>query len=415
MKLQTSLILFLFLTKSIFSQSGFVYTYYSSGKIEGVLFYANEVLEGKCYWYHENGNLKAEKVYSNGKLNGLTREFDDTGLMREEISIKNGVRDGLSKYYYPNGALKSILSYENGILVKQVHIDNDPLYVAPLEAYKYANTQDRIKDNEDLFLCEGADICPKPVGGMNEIIKYLVYPEHAKLYGLEGFVTVVVSIDTFGLVKNIEVINDLGLGTKEAAIDAVKASRFLPGEKNGKVVDSKVLFKIPFILNGKILYAASVESKEQDYNSISKKSENEKPLNQQIEKKESYVKIENKTSNESKNNNILETEKKVIRKNFDCDFDICAKPKDGIKSILDNFVMPTIVKRKGIEGEVIVEATVDIYGNVRDTKVVKELGFGCDIAVEVAILQTKFEPAISKGKPIRSNVKIIIPIVQEKK
>jgi len=72
MKLKTSLILFLLLTKSIFSQSGFVYTYYSSGKIEGVLFYANEVLEGKCYWYHENGNLKAEKVYSNGKLNGLT-------------------------------------------------------------------------------------------------------------------------------------------------------------------------------------------------------------------------------------------------------------------------------------------------------------------------------------------------------
>ena len=413
MKLNTLLILLILLSIPIFSQSGFVYTYYSSGKIEGVLFYANEVLEGKCYWYHENGNLKAEKVYSNGKLNGLMLEFYDNGLMSEEISIKNGVRDGLSKYYYPNGALKSILSYENGILVKQVHIDNDPLYVAPLEAYKYANTQDRIKDNEDLFLCEGADICPKPVGGMNEIIKHLVYPDHAKLYGLEGFVTVVVSIDTIGIVKNIEVINDLGLGTKEAAIDAVKASRFLPGEKNGIVVASKVLFKIPFILNGKILYATSVEKKEYDYNSISQQSENIQPLQEQIEKKDNDIKIENKLANEPKNNIIPVNEKEVIRKNFDCDFDICAKPKDGIKTILDNFVMPKIVKRKGIEGEVIVEATVDIYGNVRDTKVVKELGFGCDIAVEVAILQTKFEPAISEGKPIRSKVKIIIPIVKE--
>lgn len=392
------LILLVLLSIPIFSQSGFVYTYYSSGKIEGVLFYANEVLEGRCYWYHENGNLKAEKVYSNGKLNGLSREFDDTGLMLEEISIKNGVRDGLSKYYYDNGALKSILSYENGVLIKQVHIDYDSLYVAPLEAYKYANTQDRIKDNEDLFLCEGADMCPKPVGGMNEIIKHLVYPEHAKLYGLEGFVTVVVSIDTIGVVKNIQVLNDLGLGTKEAAIDAVKASRFLPGEKDGKTVASKVLFKIPFMLSGKILYAASTI----------KDDGKAKPINPKAD--------ENKIQNEKENENLVidKTETKIEPKLFECDLDICAKPKDGIKGIFDNLIIPSVAKRKGIEGEVIVETTVDIYGNVRDTKVIKQLGYGCDDAVEVAILQTQFEPGISGGKPVRSIVKIKVPIVQEK-
>jgi len=401
MKLNKLLILFILLSSSLFSQSGFVYTYYSSGKVDGILFFVKDVLDGKSYWYHENGNLKAEKNYSNGKLDGLSKEFYDTGLMQIEIATKNGVRDGLTRHYYDNGALQSILSYENGVLIKQVNIDNDPLYVAPLDAYKYANTQDRIKDNEDLFLCEGADICPKPVGGMNEIIKHLVYPKHAKLYGLEGFVTLIVTVDDLGLVEKITVLDDLGLGTKEAAIDAVKASRFLPGEKDGKQVKSKVLFKIPFMLNGKILYATSSPKSTQKKNEVADVTNVDTQLvDAKVEKL-----VDNQTDKATIN---------VTPKNFDCDLDICAKPKKGIKGILDNFVMPAMVKRKGLEGEVVIEAVVDIYGNVRDTKVIQELGYGCDIAVEVAVLQTKFEPGISDGKPVRSNVKIRVPIVQKK-
>ncbi len=406
MKSTFYLFILLFST-TLFAQSGFVYTYYSSGEVDGVLFYVNNVLDGKSYWYHENGNLKAEKNYSNGKLNGLSKEFYDTGLMKSEIAIKHGVRDGLTKNYYENGALQSILSYENGVLIKEVNIDNDPFYVAPLDAYKYANTQDRIKDNEDLFLCEGADICPKPVGGMNEIIKHLVYPKHAKLYGLEGFVTLVVTINVDGIVEDISVLNDLGLGTKEAAIDAVKASRFLPGEKDGKQVKSKVLFKIPFMLNGKILYATPSPKgkKKKDYTVASNKTNENLDVVAHI--------------NDATKNNISKSDKTEIPKveklikNFDCNIDVCAKPKEGIKGILDNFVMPSMVKRKGIEGKVIIEVVVDKYGNVRNTKVIKKLGYGCDIAVEVAILQTKFEPGILANKPVRSTVKIIVPIIQK--
>lgn len=392
MKFSILLTLLLILSSTLFAQSGFVYTYYSSGKVEGVLFYASGVLEGTSYWYHENGNLKAEKTYSNGKLNGFLKEFDDTGLMMQEISVRNGVRDGLTRFYYPNGALKSILSFEKGELIKQVNIDNDPLYVAPLEAYKYANTQERIKDNEDLFICEGAEICPKPVGGMNEIIKHLVYPEHAKLYGLEGFVTVVVSVDSIGTVTEIDVLNDLGLGTKEAALEAVKTSRFLPGEKDGKSVSSKVLFKIPFMLDGKILFATS-------------KNQNvtpEKELNSEINSIDE--KVENDTTEVSE----------VIVKIFECDIDICPKPKKGIKGVLDNLILPPVAKRLEIEGEIIAEAVVDIYGNVRDTKIIEGLGYGCDDAVEAAIFQTEFEPGILDGNQVRSTVKIRVPIVQGK-
>ncbi len=386
-----------------FAQDGFTYTYYSSGEVEGVLFFANNVREGTSYWYHENGNLKAEKTYSNGRLTGLAKEFYDSGLMKSEISVNYGVRDGISKYYYENGALEKIFSYENGVLIKQVYIENDPLYVAPLDAYKYANTQERIEDNEDLFICEGADRCPKPVGGMDEIIKHLVFPKHAKLYGLEGFVTVIAAVDSLGKVEDVEVLNDLGLGTKEAAIDAVKASRFLPGEKEGITVKSKVIFKIPFLLNSKILYAAASSKKKTDSGNETDQNINEADK----DKLETDTIADSTLSAENIDENPLPV-------NFICEIDICAKPKDGIKSILDNFVLPSLVKRKGLEGEVVVETIVDKYGNVRDTKVLSGLGYGCDIAVEVAILQTKFENGLQNGKPTRCVVKIKVPIIQEK-
>ena len=76
--------------------------------------------------------------------------------------------------------------------------------------------------------------------------------------------------------------------------------------------------------------------------------------------------------------------------------------------------MPSIIKRKELEGEVIVETTVDIYGNVRDTKVLGDIGYGSGIAVEVAILQTKFEPGMQNGKPKECVVKIKVPIIQPK-
>ncbi len=76
--------------------------------------------------------------------------------------------------------------------------------------------------------------------------------------------------------------------------------------------------------------------------------------------------------------------------------------------------MPSLVKRKELEGEVIVETTVDKFGIVRDTKVLSGLGYGCDIAVEVAILQTKFENGVQNGEPTRCIVKIRVPIVQQK-
>jgi len=385
------LVIILLLTLSVIAlaQDGFLYTYYPSGKVDGVIFFASDVLEGTSYWYYENSNLKAEKTYYNGKLIGVSREFYETGLMKLEISIKDGVRDGLTKSYYNNGGLKEARTYENGRLLKVVEVGYDSLYVAPVDAYQYGNTQNRIQKNHDLFICEGADICPKPVGGMSEVLLHLEYPEHAKLYGLEGYVTLVARVNAEGKVIEVNILRGLGLGCDEAAIEAVKASKFLPGQIDETAVESNVLFKIPFILSNDLQYYYSSPSEEYS------------------------------TSSDVKSDSLSDRTKTVkkirkVFKNFSCDIEQCARPREGIKSIIDNFEMPAIVKRERIEGAVIVETDVDEYGIVLDTKVISGIGYGCNDAIEMAILRTQFEPGISDGKPSPCKVRITVPIIHEK-
>ncbi len=382
------LVIILLLSVITTAQDGFLYTYYPSGKVDGVIFFANDVLEGTSYWYYENSNLKAEKTYDNGKLVSVSREFYATGLIKLEISIKNGVRDGLTKSYYDNGGLKEARTYENGRLLKVVQVDYDSLYIAPVDAYQYGNTQNRIQKNHDLFICEGADICPKPVGGMSEVLSHLEYPEHAKLYGLEGYVTLVARVNAEGKVIEVNILSGLGLGCDEAAIEAVKASIFLPGQINDTAVESNVLFKIPFLLSSDLQYYYSSPSEEYSLSS----DENTDSLT-----------------------NTTKPVKKVrkVFKNFSCDIEQCARPKEGIKSIIDNFEMPAIVKRERIEGAVVVETDVDEFGIVIDTKVLSGIGYGCNDAIEMAILRTQFEPGISDGKPSPCKVRITVPILHE--
>lgn len=390
-QMRNKLVIIIILTLSIISvaQDGYLYTYYSSGKVDGMIYFANDVLEGTSYWYYENGNLKAEKTYSNGRLTGVWKEFYETGLMKLEISIKDGIRDGLTRKYYDNGGLNEARTYENGRLIKTVNVGYDSLYVAPMEVYQYGNTQNRILKNHDLFICEGADVCPKPVGGMSGLLSNLEYPEHAKLYGLEGYVTVVTRVNSEGEVKEVNIIRGLGLGCDEAAIEAVKATTFLPGQLNNTSVESNVLFKIPFILSNDIqLYYSSPS--------------NEYSLNNSIE---------------PDSLNAGDDQSKSIRnvfKNFSCDIDVCARPKEGIKSILDNFDIPAIIKRERIEGAIEVDADIDEFGIVLDTKVISGIGYGCDDAIEMAILRTQFEPGIKDGKPSPCKVRITVPIIQEK-
>lgn len=90
---------------------------------------------------------------------------------------------------------------------------------------------------------------PAPIGGLAAIYKEISYPEIAKRAGIEGKVYLIAFINKNGNVDDVKVIKKLGGGCDEAAIAAVKKSKFEPGTSEGKPVNVKLSLQIQFKLN----------------------------------------------------------------------------------------------------------------------------------------------------------------------
>lgn len=92
------------------------------------------------------------------------------------------------------------------------------------------------------------DMMPEPSGGIEAIQKKIVYPNEARSDLVEGKVIVKAFIDEAGSVRRVEIIKGIGSGCDEAAIAAVKSTRFRPGKMNGKVVKVQMTISIVFKL-----------------------------------------------------------------------------------------------------------------------------------------------------------------------
>ena len=89
---------------------------------------------------------------------------------------------------------------------------------------------------------------PEPIGGIGAIQKKAYYTEIAKLAGIEGKVIVEAMIDKKGNVTEVNLIQDIGGGLGEVAMNAVKNTRFKPGKQRGKPVKVKMIIPIKFVL-----------------------------------------------------------------------------------------------------------------------------------------------------------------------
>jgi len=372
-------LLVFYFTFQLNAQNGTIKTYYSSGKVESRISFVNEILEGTTYWYYENGNLKAEKNYSNGKLNGIMKTYYENGLVKDETHIDNGIMNGVNKSYYKNGGLKEVREYQDGQLLSIQNIEYDSSYIAPLLEYTAGNKKNNIENND--FICS-MEICPEPVGGIEEIESNIVYPQLAEQFKLEGSVMMMAIINNKGIPENIKVIKGLGLGCDEAAIEAVKRTKFVPGRNNGDEITSEVTFKLNFRL---------------------KKNANDS------EKLASGNSLSAAASNSIDTTGIL-TQTAFIS----CDTEECPKPIGGIIELLKKLRYPPHAKRNNISGEVVLKAKVNEVGFVISTEIVNGLGYGCDEAAKSAIINTQFEPAKINSKEVESIIKITVPFILDK-
>ncbi|MFH0733197.1 MAG: energy transducer TonB [bacterium] len=104
-------------------------------------------------------------------------------------------------------------------------------------------------DNKGGEYTASPEVMPELIGGMNELVKYIHYPELAKKAGIQGRVLVKVYIDETGNIIDTEILQSVGSGCDEAAMNAIKQVKFKPAMLKGKPVKCTVVIPIMFKLS----------------------------------------------------------------------------------------------------------------------------------------------------------------------
>ena len=87
-----------------------------------------------------------------------------------------------------------------------------------------------------------------PVGGMESITKKISYPQEAELKKVTGKVYLLVYVNEKGEVDDVKVVKGIGSGCDEAAVSAIRKSKFTPAEDKGVAVKAKLSMPIQFKL-----------------------------------------------------------------------------------------------------------------------------------------------------------------------
>ncbi len=90
------------------------------------------------------------------------------------------------------------------------------------------------------------------------------------------------------------------------------------------------------------------------------------------------------------------------------------EPQGGMKAFFDyigkNIKYPKQARRVGIEGQVVVQFVIDKDGNLRNFKIIKGIGGGCDEeALRVMRSAPAWKPGKQRGRPVM--VRMSLPIV----
>ena len=347
-----------FVSSSIRAQNGTVKNYYPDHKLKSELSYVNDVLDGTAVYYYSNGNIQLEKNFSRGILHGWVKEFYENGKPKSEYYIKNGIKDGDQKEYYDDGNLKEIISYNEGVFVNKQSFE----YAGKkLEAGKQVSAIDssKLSEKDEIF------IQPSIFGGIKSIREKILYPDDARKFGLEGIVSVKITIDDAGNVVKTEILKPIGLGCEEAAIKAIMESKFAAASKNGKPVESQLVIDLPFLL-----------------------PEIKNPVVKEEPRKE------NQERKFDQNLSLM------------CEAEKCPRPLDDMQTIYSRIEIPNVAKALKLKGIILIEGFVDKEGNLKQTKIIDGVGYGVDQVVEAALIRSKFIPGVQKG--ITTEIKVII-------
>ncbi|MCI0707262.1 MAG: energy transducer TonB [Ignavibacteriae bacterium] len=158
---------------------------------------------------------------------------------QEKQEVRIVVLDSLCDYEYIHVVITDLVHLKNG---KQIPRGAEwGFLVLPL--------LDQATTTGEKPIYVAVEKLPEPIGGIAEIQRKVVYPNEAKRADIQGMVFIEALIDEVGRVYQTTVLRGIGGGCDEAAAEAVRQTRFIPGIHKGQPVKVKMSIPIRFRLS----------------------------------------------------------------------------------------------------------------------------------------------------------------------
>jgi TonB family protein len=207
-----------------------------------------------------NKFMEAEKLNATYFSSALDIDLyiDSTGIPEKiqfkqniDQKVQDEIAESFSKIkYFPaedkGKKVKSILSIKLGAGMYEFKGTKMPVWSYQEMPLQKDLSEKFVKGIDKNSYMQNTATMPEPVGGINTLMENLYYPEEAKRNNVEGKVYIQAYIDEEGAVDGVSVIKGIGNGCDEAAMEAVLASKFVPG-KNEKGEPVKVVISVPFM------------------------------------------------------------------------------------------------------------------------------------------------------------------------
>lgn len=206
--------------------------WYENGQSQIVCNYYNNKLDGEYFEYYDSGEPKIKRNYSKGLIDGEEKSWSLTGFLTKVVEYRNGIKHGRFLTYYDNGQLIRKDIYRNDKLVKG-------------NCY---TRQGKDTSYFDYF------IMPEFNGGLEGFKKFILerlkYPEVASQNKVEGQVFLKFTIDKEGNIIKEKIVKSDKEYFNEEVMRVLKLSpKWIPGRKDGKLVDVSITIPIRFKMN----------------------------------------------------------------------------------------------------------------------------------------------------------------------
>ncbi len=125
-------------------------------------------------------------------------------------------------------------------------------FAAPVGNTVYGKTGDKAADPKDVKAYSAPKYVPVYQVDSEPTVASEVkipYPDEARRAGVEGTVTLSITIDHEGRVVKAVIVSGPGYGLNEAARDALLRFRFKPAIKNGEAVSTEMKYSYTFLLD----------------------------------------------------------------------------------------------------------------------------------------------------------------------